>query len=129
VVLNPSKTLAASIVQFLCTSDKISEWKFPDQDLLSEFFKGKWTPIPWYYNALRSLYSVHPHLWSNDEIRCLHYIFAEKPWFSRVTPPGSGEGLVMMDKWWWERFDALGETMKESDPEGWKLVVSTVDKI
>ena len=35
----------------------------------------------------------------------------------------------MMDKWWWERFDALGETMKESDPEGWKLVVSTVDKI
>lgn len=127
VVLNPSKTLAASITRFLCMSDKISEWNFPDQDLLSEFFKGKWRPIPWYFNALRSLHSVHPRLWRNNEIRCLHYIFADKPWFSRITPPGSEKGFEVMNRWWWERFDVLGEAMRRNDPEGWKLVFSTVD--
>lgn len=127
VILNPSKSLSASITRFLYTSNKISEWAFPDQDLLSEFFKGKWRPIPWYFNALRSLYSIHPQLWRNSEIRCLHYIFADKPWQARITPPGSDKGFDVMNRWWWERFDALGETMKRNDPEGWRLVLSTVD--
>jgi lipopolysaccharide biosynthesis glycosyltransferase len=127
VILNPSKTLAASITQFLYTSDKISEWSFPDQDLLSEFFKGKWRPIPWYFNALRTLHNVHPRLWSINEIRCLHYILPDKPWHSRITPPESDKGFDVMNKWWWERFDSLDESMRRNDPEGWKLVLSTVD--
>jgi Glycosyl transferase family 8 len=127
VVLNPSRTLAAGITRFLCTSDKISEWNFPDQDLLSEFFKGKWKPIPWYFNALRSLRNVHPRLWRTNEIRCLHYIFADKPWMSRITPPGLEKGIEVMNRWWWDRFDALGETMRKTDPEGWKIVLSSVD--
>jgi lipopolysaccharide biosynthesis glycosyltransferase len=129
VVLNPSKILAASIARFLCTSDKISAWSFPDQDLLSEFFKGKWRPIPWYFNALRSLHTVHPQLWRINEIRCLHYIFADKPWNSRIAPSGSEKGFDVMNRWWWERFDALDETMRRNDPEGWKLVLSTVDNV
>lgn len=32
-----------------------------------------------------------------------------------------------MDRWWWDRFDALAERMKKDDPEGWSLVLSTVD--
>jgi lipopolysaccharide biosynthesis glycosyltransferase len=127
VILNPSKILAASITRFLYTSEKSSEWSFPDQDLLSEFFKGKWRPIPWYFNALRTLHSVHPQLWRNNEIRFLHYILADKPWHSRITPPGSGQGFDVMNRWWWECFDALGKTMERMDPEGWKLVLSTVD--
>jgi Glycosyl transferase family 8 len=129
VILNPSKKLSASISRFLYTSDKISEWTFPDQDLLSEYFKGKWRPIPWYFNALRSLHSVHPRLWQENEIRCLHYIFADKPWHARITPPGSDKGFDVMNRWWWEHFDNLGEIMKGNDPEGWKLVLSTVDNM
>ena len=129
VILNPSKRLFASISRFLYTSDKISEWTFPDQDLLSEYFKGKWRAIPWYFNALRSLPSVHPRLWQENEIRCLHYIFADKPWHARITPPGSDKGFDVMNRWWWEHFDNLGEIMKGNDPEGWKLVLSTVDNM
>ncbi|KAF8912780.1 nucleotide-diphospho-sugar transferase [Gymnopilus junonius] len=128
VVLNPSKSLSADIIQFLFTCDRVSEWTFPDQDLLSEFFRGKWQPISWYYNALRSLRNVHPVLWSKNEIRCLHYIYADKPWQSRKTPPKSEEGFEVMNRWWWEYFDRLGETMAVEDPEGWNLVLSTVDK-
>ncbi|KDR85114.1 hypothetical protein GALMADRAFT_233742 [Galerina marginata CBS 339.88] len=127
VVLNPSENLSSSIIRFLFTCDRVPEWKFPDQDLLSEYFKGKWQPISWYYNALRSLHNVHPVMWSESEIRCLHYIFADKPWQSRATPPGSDEGFDVMNGWWWERFDSLGAIMAASDPEGWKLVLSTVD--
>lgn len=129
VILNPSKNLSASITRFLYTSDKISEWTFPDQDLLSEYFKGKWRPIPWYFNALRSLHSVHPVLWRENEIRCLHYIFADKPWHTRITPSGCDKGFDVMNRWWWERFDDLGDIMKRNDPEGWRLVLSTVDNM
>ncbi|CAA7266558.1 unnamed protein product [Cyclocybe aegerita] len=127
VVLSPSMKLAADVMQYLFTCDRISEWKFPDQDLLSSFFQGRWRPISWYYNALRSLHSVHPIIWSEGEIRCLHYIFADKPWQSRITPPASEEGFDVMDRWWWERFDELGNIMSRSDPRGWELVVATVD--
>lgn len=128
VVLNPETQLAAQIKEFLFTCDRVSHWKFPDQDLLSEFFKDKWVPISWYFNALRSLSNVHTKMWKESEIRCLHYIFADKPWQSRVTPPGSEKGFDVMDSWWWDRFDRLGEIMSKDDPEGWKLVQSTVGK-
>jgi hypothetical protein len=66
-------------------------------------------------------------MWSEDEIRCLHYIYADKPWQSRITPSRSDKGFDVMDRWWWDRFDALAERMKMDDPEGWALVLSTVD--
>lgn len=127
VVLNPSTALAARLVHHLYHSPRVLEWKFPDQDLLSEYFKGKWWPIPWYYNALRSLHNSHPAMWSDEEVRCLHYIFADKPWQSRRTPPGTEKGFEVMDKLWWDRFDALGEVVSVADPKGWNFVLSTVN--
>jgi len=126
VVLNPSKKLAEGIVHFLSTHDKISEFSFPDQDLLTAFFKGKWTPISWYYNALRTLRYIHPDEWSDDEVRCLHYILPDKPWQSRVTPPESKAQLGEMNRWWWGQFDKLGEEMQNTDPQGWQLLLSNV---
>ncbi|KAF5312565.1 hypothetical protein D9619_003165 [Psilocybe cf. subviscida] len=126
VVLNPSLTLAREIVEFLKTSPRISEWRFPDQDLLSDFFKGRWKPLPWYYNALRSLPIVHPNLWSTRQIRCLHYIYSDKPWQSRETPPGSEKEFEAFNKWWWERFDDVMDFMGEMDPEGRGMVLAVV---
>ncbi|PPR00645.1 hypothetical protein CVT24_000868 [Panaeolus cyanescens] len=128
VILNPSLTLFTGIKNFLDTSERISEWKFPDQDLLSEYFKGKWTPISWWYNALRSLCTTHPSLWKESEIRCLHYIFADKPWQSRKSQGNSEPAFAVMDRWWWDRFDALGQEMKLTDPDGWSFILSTVDE-
>jgi len=127
VVLSPSEPLAESLVKYLESSPRVAEWKFPDQDLLSEYFKGKWRPISWYYNALRSLRNSHPAMWCNNEIRCLHYIFADKPWQSRITAQGTEMGFDIMNKWWWDRFDELGKTLAIADPEGWVYVLSTVD--
>jgi lipopolysaccharide biosynthesis glycosyltransferase len=128
VVLSPSESLAEGLVKHLESSPRVAEWKFPDQDLLSEYFKGKWKPLSWYYNALRSLRNSHPAMWCNNEIRCLHYIFADKPWQSRITAQGTEKGFDVMNKWWWDRFDELGKTLAIADPKGWEFVLSTVDK-
>jgi hypothetical protein len=127
VVLTPSESLAKDLIRHLECSPRVAEWKFPDQDLLSEYFKEKWVPISWYYNALRSLRNSHPVMWSDEHIRCLHYIFADKPWQSRITSPGTEKGFDVMDKWWWDRFDELGKTLATADPKGWEFVLSTVN--
>jgi len=127
VVLNPSTELAEAIVHFLKTDARIPGFTFPDQDLLTIFFRGKWTPLSWFYNALKTLRYIHPDMWSDDEVRCLHYILPDKPWQSRVTSPESEKQLGVMNRWWWEQFDQLGEEMKYMDAEGWKLVESHAD--
>lgn len=127
VVLNPSEELSQAIVDFLLTHDKISEFSFPDQDLLTAFFKGKWKPLPWYYNALKTLRFIHPNEWRDEEVRCLHYILPDKPWQSRVTPAGLQPDLGILNSWWWQQFDHLREGLMTSDPEGWNLVLSNVD--
>jgi hypothetical protein len=48
---------------------------------------------------------------------------------SRITPPGLEKGIDLMNMWWWDRFDALGETMRRNDFEGWRLVLSSVDNL
>ncbi|KAF5377634.1 hypothetical protein D9615_005296 [Tricholomella constricta] len=115
VVLNPSKELSEAIVHFLSTHDKISEFSFPDQDLLTAFFKGNWKPISWYYNALRTLRYIHPEEWSDDE--------------SRITPRESEAQLGEMNQWWWKQFDKVGEEMHNTDPQGWQLLLPTVDYV
>lgn len=80
VVLTPSRENAQNISSFLHTSPLIPTFKFPDQDFLAELFRGRWRPLPWIYNALKSLRHVHPEIWRDEDIRCLHYIYAEKPW-------------------------------------------------
>lgn len=127
MVLNPSEALSEAIVHFLSTHDKIAEFSFPDQDLLTAFFKGQWKPIPWYYNALRTLRYIHPDEWSDYEIRCLHYILPDKPWQSRTTPAALEEQLGVVNGWWWDQFDKLVATLKVTDPEGSQLVLLNVD--
>ncbi|KAF8898615.1 nucleotide-diphospho-sugar transferase [Infundibulicybe gibba] len=110
VVLNPSLELSKDILHFLATHDKIGEWR----------------PLSWFYNALRTLRFIHPNEWSDEEVRCLHYILPDKPWQSRTTAPEYEEQLGVVNGWWWEQFDSLAADMNVSDPEGWSLVQSNV---
>lgn len=82
VVLTPSRQNARKVIRFLNTSPLIPTFKFPDQDFLSELFRGRWHPLPWVYNALKSLRCVHPSIWRDEDARCVHYIMAEKPWIA-----------------------------------------------
>ncbi|KIY72844.1 glycosyltransferase family 8 protein [Cylindrobasidium torrendii FP15055 ss-10] len=126
VVLNPSDDTARAIVERLATSDQVENFTFGDQDLLIEHFFGKWKALPWYYNALRTLKVVHEPLWSNDEVRCIHYILGDKPWMSRVPPEGTGSPYDDVNRWWWEHYHAVEQELLKSDPVGRDFVDSTV---
>ena len=101
VVLNPSKELAAGIEVFLNTSPLVPTFLFPDQDLLAAYFVGRWKPLPWCYNALKTLRYIHRPLWRDEEVRCLHYILKDKPW---TQPRGTGGDYEELNSWWWDRY-------------------------
>ncbi|KAF8832442.1 hypothetical protein HHX47_DHR1001591 [Lentinula edodes] len=121
VVLNPSPALGEAIVHFLNT-ENLESFAFPDQDLLTSFFKGKWKPLPWYYNALKTLRVIHPQLWRDDEIRCLHYILKDKPWEAR-TPVVPGP-FDEVHEWWWNDFDRMASGL---DSQRRNKIFSLVD--
>jgi hypothetical protein len=127
VVLRPSQQLSQGVYRFLQTSPLVPTFSFPDQDLLAEYFKGKWKPIPWCYNALKTLRNIHKPLWRDEEVRCLHYILADKPWKKRVSKDANDEdGFLELNLWWWDAFDKLAEDLKQIDPVAWELVISNV---
>ncbi|KDQ63617.1 glycosyltransferase family 8 protein [Jaapia argillacea MUCL 33604] len=128
VVLTPSHELMHQITQYLCTSPLVPSFSFPDQDLLSHFFKDRWKPLPWCFNALKTLRVIHKPLWRDEEIRCLHYILNDKPWHYRAGDGGFGPDYEEMNRWWWDRFDHVGEEIQRADAMHWKLVSSLVGK-
>ena len=76
--------------------------------------------MPWCYNALKTLMLIHKPLWRDEEIKCLHYILADKPWQTRVSKDG-GE-YDKLHQWWWDRLESLGTEMQESDGEDWTVI-------
>ncbi|OXG86752.1 galactinol synthase [Cryptococcus neoformans var. grubii Br795] len=84
VILHPSSTILASLIDFINTSPTIAHVKFADQDVIAEAFKGRWRPLPWWCNALKTLRAVHKPLWRDEEVGIIHYIL-DKPWSAR--PP------------------------------------------
>jgi lipopolysaccharide biosynthesis glycosyltransferase len=128
IVLTPSRELTGGIHNYMATSPLIPTFSVPDQDLLAAFFKGKWKPLPWCYNALKTSRINHTPLWRDEEIRCLHYVFKDKPWKARVGEKGTGGEYEDINRWWWEMLDKLAEMMKVDDPDGWQLVLQRIAK-
>ncbi|RPD81843.1 nucleotide-diphospho-sugar transferase [Lentinus tigrinus ALCF2SS1-7] len=119
VVLHPSSEVMQQITNFISTSPRIPTYSFPDQDLLSDLFQGRWKPLSWRYNALKTLRIIHPQLWRDQEIHCLHYILHDKPW---KQPRGTGGDYEEVNSWWWDRYEAIGREMEGLHPEDWNLV-------
>ncbi|WVQ88348.1 hypothetical protein IAS59_002082 [Cryptococcus gattii] len=88
VILHPSLTVLASLIDFLNTSPTIGHAQFADQDVIAEAFKGRWRPLPWWCNALKTLRGAHKDLWRDEEVGIIHYIL-DKPWSARPAslPP------------------------------------------
>jgi hypothetical protein len=40
------------------------------------FFRGRWVPIPYVYNALKTLKTAHTDIWNDDDVRNVHYMYA-----------------------------------------------------
>ena len=123
MVVNPSEKTYSALIEYLNTTEQLHTFAFPDQDLLAAFFKGKWHPLPWYYNALKTLKFIHQKEWSDEEVRCLHYILHDKPWHARVPTGSEYDGLHQL---WWDQFDAIGKEMENVDRDGWNLLLSQV---
>ncbi|CAI2174629.1 795_t:CDS:2 [Funneliformis geosporum] len=114
LVLTPSKQMFEDLLNYLQNHPNINSLNFPDQDLLNEFFKGKWIPLSYTYNALKTLRTCHASMWDDKAIRNVHYIMADKPWiketinfeqeFQDVKETNDKEAisLFILNSWWWK---------------------------
>lgn len=71
---------------------------------------------------------IHKPLWQDEEIRCLHYIFADKPWHARVSKDGGGE-YDRLHQWWWDKLELLRIEMQDSHEKDWNVIVANVAQV
>ena len=114
-VLHPSESLWSSMVFHFNTSPKLSTYMFPDQDFLADFFRDRWIPVGWQFNALKTMRYWHENIWQDEEVRALHYI-VDKPWAKRIASDGIA-GYLGRDgithQWWWEIWGEWREGREE----------------
>ncbi|KAL9639200.1 MAG: hypothetical protein Q9164_001071 [Protoblastenia rupestris] len=99
----PSEVLWGRILHHFNTSPALSKYMFPDQDFLADFFCHKWLPLPWKYNAIKTMENWHRNLWRDEAVHGLHYI-VDKPWSKRLASDGIAGHLGRDGKthgWWW----------------------------
>ncbi|KAI5799897.1 nucleotide-diphospho-sugar transferase, partial [Geopyxis carbonaria] len=118
ILFHPSATTFAAMLDFLHTSPLISTFSFPDQDFLAEFFRGRWMPLGWQYNAIKTMRHWHSAMWRDDEVRNVHYI-VDKPWNVRKGEAGEDEEV---HGWWWDEMEEWIAGMEERGEKGWAAV-------
>ncbi|KAI4216614.1 MAG: hypothetical protein LQ351_001103 [Letrouitia transgressa] len=99
----PSKQLWNEVLHSFNTSTKLGGYKLPDQEFLADFFAQRWLPLPWKYNAIKTMESWHRNVWRDDAIHGLHWI-VDKPWQKRIASDGIAGYLgrdVKTHSWWW----------------------------
>jgi len=98
-VVNPSAAVYDLILQHM-EADAVN-MDFADQSLLSDLFKGCWVPLPYTYNALKTLRweGVHASIWDDDKVKNIHYILAPKPW-DEMTSDGKNTSKDPTHGWW-----------------------------
>ena len=62
-LFKPSTKLWDDMIEFFNTTPLLSEFKFPDQDFLAEFFRDKWVSLGWQFNALKTMRYWHENIW------------------------------------------------------------------
>lgn len=106
-LFHPSEQLWLSMLDYFNSSDKLKGYQFPDQDFLADFFVGRWQPMSWKYNAIKTMRYWHPNIWSDEKVVVLHYI-VDKPWSKRVNDDGTA-GYLGRDgvthSWWWALYE------------------------
>lgn len=143
VVLRPSQDTFDGIVTFLHTDERVATYKFPDQDLLADYFQDRFLPISYRYNALKTLRYCHASMWRDEDVKNVHYI-QKKPWYCQLpadhpdhethswygTAPVDAEKLqfALMHFTacrWWDSFDRLRNSWDGPD---WDVVEGTVTR-
>ena len=131
-MLTPSEETYAALLEFLDTSPLVEGFLFPDQDLLATFFHGRWKPLSYIYNALKTLRIIHKDLWRDEDVKCVHYILSDKPWKHKPKNGGERDEHYEVNQWWWDEYNALGEGLLSSgiqvNKDAWTYLESLVAK-
>lgn len=105
LVLTPDETLFRALADRIAAIDDLAAYPFSEQDLLNEFFAGRWQPLSWIYNALKTLPYQHAASCKIDQVKNLHYIQA-KPWHRDLNQPESErDKYYALDKLWWQKME------------------------
>ncbi|KAH8811681.1 nucleotide-diphospho-sugar transferase [Xylogone sp. PMI_703] len=115
VVVNPSAVVYNRILAHM-SSDAVINMDFADQSLLSDLFRGRWVPLPYVYNALKTLRweGVHAPIWRDEEVKNIHYILSPKPW-DEVDEEGNCVSEDPTFPWW---VDVNKERLKHERARG-----------
>ncbi|KAL9108512.1 MAG: hypothetical protein Q9227_006727 [Pyrenula ochraceoflavens] len=101
-VVNPSQKTYDLISQVLKEdAEKTAQYEFADQSLLGDLFAGRWVPIPYVFNALKTLRwkGVHNAIWRDESVKNVHYILSPKPWDEKNQEWEREEGDET-HRWW-----------------------------
>ena len=100
--MNPSQAIYDKIIDRLATSSATSKYDFADQSLLSDVFHGRWVPLPYIYNALKTMRwkGVHDAIWRDNKVKNVHYILNPKPWDEDEEARKAKSDPLNV--WWWE---------------------------
>ncbi|RFA13901.1 glycosyl transferase [Subtercola boreus] len=108
LVLSPDGAVFAEMLDRLAIIDDLSRYPFAEQDFLNEFYSGRWRPLPYVYNALKTLPHQHPSVWQLSSVKNIHYII-DKPWEKPLDPT---DRYFEVNRLWWEMADTLGVTVE-----------------
>jgi alpha-N-acetylglucosamine transferase len=116
-VVNPSAAVYNQILAHM-EADAMN-MDFADQSLLSDLYKGSWVPLPYVYNALKTLRwdDVHAPIWQDDKVKNIHYILAPKPW-DEMDGEGKNISKDPTHQWW---VDANNERLVGEKEKGIKV--------
>lgn len=125
----PSEDRWHKMLDYFNTSDRLKTYQFPDQDFLADFYRNKWYPLSWKYNALKTMRYWHPRIWSDEKLVVLHYI-VDKPWERQVNPDGIAGHLGRdseTHQWWWNIYHDWRK--QREDGQKSSLVLEVMDKL
>lgn len=104
MVVQPDEEVFAALSRTVGELDDLSRFPFAEQDFLDEHFDGRWRPLSYVYNALKTLPFQHPTVWKDSEVKNIHFII-EKPWNKARDPQ---DRYHAMDRLWWDVADEAG---------------------
>lgn len=58
----------------------LERFHLTDQSVLNHYFKGRWRPLPFGFNAGVKIRSADRKLWNQLEVAVIHFVAAPKPW-------------------------------------------------
>ncbi|KAI9491557.1 nucleotide-diphospho-sugar transferase [Zychaea mexicana] len=112
IVLTPSQGKFQDIVARLYGVPDLSIYPFPDQDFLNEIFAGRWVPLPYIYNSLKTLSYAHSGMWNLQDVKNIHYILTPKPWEVNVKQEQeadeSDQRYYLQYQLWWDLYNDIG---------------------